>query len=136
MSGTNQEPGRKPSLLAVLDSEFGLGPPQEDVERRGSGRRHCAVPAVLVPADESGRLDEAGRRDGIVVDVSESGLRLISRNLESVARMEVRIPRLEGDDLVVSGTVVRTRELDRGYREYGLARCDLSAEGEQVTQAT
>jgi len=91
---------------------------------------------VLVPADATGRLDEAGRRDGIVVDVSESGLRLISRSLGSAARIEVRIPRLGGDDLIVAGTVVRMRELDRGYREYGLARCDLAAECEPVTQAT
>ncbi len=103
------------SLLQQLDEEFGIGLPSGQDERRGSSRRPCVVPAILAPQG-----DEEGRRDGIALDVSETGIRVLSRaHLESDV-LEVRIPRAQGDPIVLVGRVVRMRELASGYREYGL----------------
>ena len=109
------------SLLAQLDEEFGLGLPLGVQERRTAERRGCIAPAVLVPGDTNGLLDEDGRRDGIALDVSEGGMRVLSRNLGEVPFIEVRIPRAGHDWMVLKGRVVRCRELARGYREFGLS---------------
>lgn len=107
------------SLLQLLDEEFGIGLPAGVGERREAERRGCVAPAVLVPGDEQGVLDEEGRRDGIALDVSVGGMRVLTRNLDTPVFMEVRIPRAQ-DWIVVRGHVVRRRELARGYREFGL----------------
>lgn len=112
--------GARRSLLEQLDEEFGVGLQVGTQERRQAERRGCIAPAVLVPGDTDGSLDEAGRRDGIAVDVSEGGLRVLSRSLAEVAFIEVRIPRGDDDWIVLRGHVVRCRELARGYREFGL----------------
>ncbi len=108
------------SVLEMLDEEFGLGVPSGAEERRRLDRRACVAPVVLVPGDAQGRLDEAGRRDGIALDVSEGGMRVLSRNLLEAEYLEVRIPRTEGGPIVLAGTVVRNREIAGGYREYGI----------------
>jgi hypothetical protein len=103
------------SLLQQLDEEFGVGLGSGQDERRSSLRRPCVAPAILVPDG-----DEAGRRDGIALDVSETGIRVLSRAHLEAEVLEVRIPRAEGEPIVLVGRVVRTRELGSGYREYGL----------------
>ena len=107
------------SLLQQLDEEFGVGLPTGVDERRGALRRGCVAPAVLVPGDVDGALDEQGRRDGIALDVSEGGMRVLTRSLDDATFLEVRIPRME-DWLVFRGRVVRRRSLARGYTEFGL----------------
>ncbi len=107
------------SLLQQLDEEFGVGLAEGIDERRGSQRRGCIAPAVLVPGAEDGSLDEEGRRDGIALDVSEGGMRVLTRNLDDAAFLEVRVPGTDGW-IVFRGRVVRRRELARGYREFGL----------------
>jgi len=103
------------SLLQQLDEEFGIGLAPGQDERRVTDRRPCVAPVVLVPGD-----DEAGRRDGIALDVSETGLRVLSRAHLDAPVLEVRIPRVEGAPIVLVGAVVRVRDLTSGYREYGL----------------
>jgi hypothetical protein len=110
------------SLLQLLDEEFGLGLPAGAEERREIERRACVAPVVLVPGDDAGILDEEGRRDGIALDVSEGGMRVLSRNLVEAEFLEVRIPKADGGAIVVRGQVVRTRALASGYREYGIRR--------------
>ena len=101
-----------------------MGLPLGAQERRGDERRGCIAPAVLVPGDAQGLLDEEARRDGIALDVSEGGMRVLSRSLGDVPFIEVRIPRADDDWIVLRGQVVRYRELARGYREFGLRLLD------------
>lgn len=108
------------SLLQALDEEFGLGPDQALDERRSSERRSCVAPVVLVPGDGPEVRREEARRDGIAVDISEGGMRVVSRSLGSASWVQVRIPRRAGGWIVLEGEVVRQRELRDGYRELGL----------------
>jgi len=107
------------SLLESLDEEFGLGVAEPD-ERRAAARRTCVAPAVLVPGDAPDAFRERDRRDGIAVDVSESGMRVVSRSLGPARWLQVRIPRADGGWIEFRGEVVRERELSDGYRELGL----------------
>lgn len=103
------------SLLQQLEEEFGVGVPEGQSERRTNDRRACVAPVVIVP-DEN----EDGRRDGIALDVSGSGMRVLSRAKLTAALLEVRIPRGDAEPIVLVGRIVRTRELASGYTEYGL----------------
>ncbi len=106
---------RMKSLLQQLEEEFGIGLRDGQDERREADRRPCVAPVVLVPVG-----DEEGRRDGIALDVSPTGARVVSRAHLDAQEMEIRIPRAEGKPIVLVGRVVRTRDLASGYREYGL----------------
>ncbi len=108
------------SLLQQLDEEFGLGLKPGQDERRIALRRACVAPAILVPVDAAGARDEDGRRDGIALDVSEGGVRVVSKARLEAPALEIRIPRAEAESIVLVGDVVRFRELASGYTEYGL----------------
>lgn len=107
------------SVLDQIQREFSRGCSPETGERRKAPRRACVAPSVLVPVRPDGSVLERGRRDAVVIDVSPSGVRVISRHRFRSQKVRVRIPITGGDQAVLAGKIVRRRTV-LGYREYGI----------------
>lgn len=118
---------RKPSPVTLADvvralhEDLGRGAPLGQDERRRAERQPCVGPVVILPLGDGDAPKLRDRRDGVAVDVSDGGMRVISRvkiNDDRVVQLTVMSPR--GGQHEVRCEVVRRRRLPSGYWEFGM----------------
>lgn len=114
----------EPSLTDVvreMHDELGRGSPTGAHERRVSGRRACVGPVLILPLGEGDEPKLRERRDGVAVDISEGGMRILSRVKLGPARIvQLTLMGPRGGDHNVRCEVLRRRRLPSGYWELGL----------------
>ncbi len=113
-----------PSLADVvreLHEDLGRGAPSGIDERRASARKPCVGPVIILPLGEGDTPKLRDRRDGVAVDISEGGMRVLARvkiNDDRVVQLTVLSAR--GGKHEVRCEVVRRRRLPSGYWEFGM----------------
>ena len=119
------QPSRSPPTLAdqvrALHEALAQGCPVGRQDRRTSPRRPCVSPLTLLPLGDGGQPEPEGLRDGVAVDISQGGLRVLCRLPPgSDAQVEVRLLVPGAGAHVLRCAVVRRRQLPSGYWELGL----------------
>ncbi len=115
---------KEPSLSEVVRSmhdELGRGAPTGLHERRHSARRPCVGPVLILPLAADGTPKPKERRDGVAVDISDGGMRVLSRvKLGPDKLIELTLMGPRGGDHRVRCEVMRRRRLPSGYWELGV----------------
>lgn len=115
---------KEPSLADVvreMHAELGRGAPTGVNDRRVSARRACVGPVLILPLGEGGEPKLKDRRDGVAVDISDGGMRILSRvklGPDRVVQLTLMGPR--GGNHDVRCEVMRRRRLPSGYWELGV----------------
>ena len=100
----------------------------ESRRHRSQPRQACVIPGTLVPLDPDGRPVVRRVRAVTAVDISRSGVRLLTRSPlhEGAVELELQVQHEEAVKLTCE--VVRSRRLQSGYWELGLRFSDSSQE--------
>lgn len=108
-------------IVREMHSELEQGSPDGVDDRRTSDRRACVGPVLILPLGEGDEPKPRDRRDGVVVDISDGGMRILSRvklGPDRIVQLTLMGPR--GGDHTVRCEVLRRRRLPSGYWELGL----------------
>ena len=108
-------------VVRSMHEELGRGSPTGVNERRASERRVCVGPVLILPLTEDGEPLLKSRRDGVAIDISKGGMRILSRvELGPQKDIELTLMGPRGGDYTVRCEVLRRRRLPSGYWELGV----------------
>jgi hypothetical protein len=108
-------------IVRQMHDELGRGSPQGVDDRRAHARRACVGPVLILPMGDGDEPKLRDRRDGVAVDISDGGMRILSRvklGSDRVVHLTLMGPR--GGDHTVRCEVLRRRRLPSGYWELGV----------------
>ncbi len=113
-----------PSLADIvrqMHDELGRGSPTGLNDRRLTERRACVGPVLILPLGDGDEPKLRDRRDGVAVDISDGGMRILSRvELVKDRVVELTLMGPRGGEHSVRCEVLRRRRLPSGYWELGV----------------